>query len=216
MYKVDLHTHSEASPDGGVTLEAYRRILEAGILDCIAITDHNRIDFATQAQKALGNQIIVGEEIMTSLGEIIGLFLSKAIRPGMSPEDTITAIQAQNGLVYIPHPFETVRKGLSPQTLELIQDHVDILEVRNGRAFVQNRSQDAHTWATRNHVIMAASSDAHGTLGLGRTFTALDRMPNRDTITSLLKTGTLHTKRPKVRELLYPKYHKTRKKITKK
>lgn len=215
MFRVDLHTHSTASPDGGITLKQYRRILEAGILDCIAITDHNRIDFATQAKAVLGERIIVGEEIMTSLGEIVGLFLEKPVKPGMSPEDTIKAIRNQAGIVYIPHPFENIRKGLHPATLELIQNEVDILEVCNGRAFLQNRSQQALVWAKLNQVSAAASSDAHGVGGLGRTFTTLAEVPSRDTLISLLKNGTLQTKRPRIRGLLYPKYHKIRKTMRK-
>ncbi len=88
MLNVDLHTHSVASPDGGITLKQYRHILEIGILDCIAITDHNQIDFATHARQKLGERIIIGEEIMTTLGEIIGLFLEQPVRAGMTPEDT--------------------------------------------------------------------------------------------------------------------------------
>jgi hypothetical protein len=213
-FKVDLHTHSAASPDGGLSLRQYQKALEAGILDCIAITDHNRIDFATQAQKILGDRIIVGEEIMTSRGEIVGLFLDEPIRPGLSPEETISAIKAQNGLVYIPHPFETVRKGVHPATLEAIQDTVDIIEVCNGRAFLQNRSTQALLWTKLNGVAGAASSDAHGSRGLGRTFTALSNMPDRDNLLPLLAGGSLRTRRPAVRGLLYPKYNRIRKKLT--
>lgn len=212
--KVDLHTHSVASPDGGITIRQYRGALEAGILDCIAITDHNSIDFATHAQAELGGRIIVGEEIMTNMGEIIGLFLDKPIRPGLSPDETIAEIKAQNGLVYIPHPFETIRKGLHPATLEIIQNNIDIIEACNGRAFLQNRSQQAVVWSKLNKVPAAASSDAHGLRGLGRTFTAVADMPNRDNLIDLLTSGTLQTRRPKVRGLLYPKYHKLRKKLT--
>ncbi len=216
MFRVDFHTHSAASPDGGITLKQYRRILEAGILDCIAITDHNRIDFAVKAKSALGDRIIIGEEIMTTMGEIIGLYLKEPVAPGMTPEKTIQAIREQDAIVYIPHPFETIRKGIHPATLELIQDEVDIMEVCNGRAFLQNRSQQALLWAKLNKVSCAASSDAHGVIGLGRTYTDLSEIPTRDTIISLLKNGTLQTKRPRVRGLLYPKYHKMRKKLTSK
>lgn len=215
MFRVDLHTHSIASPDGGITLKQYSQILDTGILDSIAITDHNQIDFALAAKETLGDRIIVGEEIMTSMGEIIGLYLKTAIQPGLSPEDTIQAIRQQNGIVYIPHPFETIRKGIHPATLELIQNDVDVLEVCNGRAFLQNRGQEALIWARLNKVAGAASSDAHGVAGLGRTFTTLSEIPRRDTLITLLKSGALQTKRPKVRGLLYPKYHKVRKKISK-
>jgi predicted metal-dependent phosphoesterase TrpH len=213
MFRVDLHTHSTASADGGITLKQYRRVLETGVLDCIAITDHNRIDFATQAKASLGERIIVGEEIMTSQGEIIGLFLDKSVKPGMSLEETIGAIKKQDGLVYIPHPFESIRKGLHPASLELIQEDVDVLEACNGRAFLQNRSQQALIWAKLNQVAPAASSDAHGLKGLGRTYSVLNDIPNRDNLVALLRTGTLHTRRPNVRGLLYPKYNKAKKKL---
>ncbi len=111
MFKVDLHTHSVASPDGGLTAQDYLQFLEKKDLQVIAITDHDTITFASDLQAQLGVRIIVGEEITTTEGEIIGLFLSKGIPPGLSPEETIHRIRRQNGLVYIPHPFETVRKS---------------------------------------------------------------------------------------------------------
>ncbi|MCA9330415.1 PHP domain-containing protein, partial [Candidatus Saccharibacteria bacterium] len=117
MYKVDLHTHSQASPDGGITAEQYAHVLSTGLLDMIAITDHNSIAYAQEVQKQLGDKIIVGEEIMTNDGEIVGLFLTQVIEPGLSAQETCRRIKAQHGLVYIPHPFETVRKGLHPEKL---------------------------------------------------------------------------------------------------
>lgn len=216
MFKVDLHTHSAASPDGGITLRQYRAALESGWLDCIAITDHNRIDFATQAKAQLGERIIVGEEIMTIAGEIIGLFLNERIDPGMSPEDTVAAIRAQSGLVYIPHPFETIRSGLHPAALERIQDSVDMIEVCNGRAFLQNRGQQALVFAKLNQLTPVASSDAHGVHGLGKTYTSLASIPTKETLQRQLLNSTLHTSRPGLRTLLYPKYHKIRKTLIKK
>lgn len=216
MFKLDMHTHSAASPDGGITMRQYRAVLESGRLDCIAITDHNRIDFATQAKTQLGERIIVGEEIMTNAGEIVGLYLHEQIEPGLSPEDTVAAIRAQDGLVYIPHPFETVRKGLHPAALERIQADVDIIEVCNGRAFLQNRGEQALVWAKLNQIAPAASSDAHGVRGLGRTYTSLRSAPVRETLLDQLLGSTLHTGRPGIRSLLYPKYHKIRKSLQKK
>src|SRR5476649_2676258 len=102
MYKIDLHTHSIASPDGSITLEDYRSILNSGRLDMVAITDHNTIGFAMATKKTLGVRIIVGEEIKCLEGEIIGLFLSKPVEPGRPYTQTIEDIKDQGGLVYIP------------------------------------------------------------------------------------------------------------------
>lgn len=213
MFKVDLHTHSSASPDGGITPAQYHRALQNGTLDCIAITDHNRIDCATQLASELGGRIIVGEEIMTNAGEIIGLFLLEAIPAGMSPAETVQRIKDQNGLVYVPHPFETMRKGIHPAVLEDIANDVDVIEVYNGRAFAQDRSQQAVVWAKLNQIPGAASSDAHGTHGLGKSYSDLAKMPTRQNLVELLKSATPIVNRPTVRTLLYPKYHRLRKKL---
>ncbi len=215
MYKVDLHTHSELSADGGINTEQYRNIIDRGELDLIAITDHNTIDFATRLQKELGDHIIVGEEIMTAAGEIIGLYLTKAISAGLSPIETVLQINAQDGLVYIPHPFETIRKGLHPSILEEISDHIDIIEIYNGRAFAQNKSAPAVVWSKLNRKTGVSSSDAHGIHGLGKSYTQTKEMPNRNTLIDQLNTGTPIATRPTVRSLLYPKYHRLRKKIGK-
>ncbi len=213
MYKVDLHTHSVASPDGSITAAQYHRILKSGQLDAIAITDHNRIDFATDLHHKLGKAIIVGEEIMTTAGEIIGLYLTELVKPHQTPLATVKAIKDQGGLVYIPHPFETVRKGVSATTLEQLADYIDIFEVCNGRAFFQNRSTQAAVWARINNKLGAASSDAHGRRGLGTTYTSLPKPPHRENLLELLASGVLITGRPTVRALIYPKLNYMRKKI---
>src|SRR5476651_1259911 len=121
MFKIDLHTHSEASPDGSLKLTDYQKMLIQGRLSYIAITDHNTIEFALQAHAELGEHIIVGEEIKAIQGEIIGLFLTKPIPPGLTARKTCDLILDQGGLIYIPHPFEKVRSGVSATTLQQIE-----------------------------------------------------------------------------------------------
>src|SRR6266576_5491693 len=104
-YKIDLHTHSIISQDGGITASQYEKILQAGVLDCIAITDHNETSFARIMHKKLGDRIIIGEEISTPEGEIIGLFLTETIPGGIRLDEAIASIKHQGGLVYLPHPF---------------------------------------------------------------------------------------------------------------
>src|SRR6266702_4633076 len=111
-YKVDLHSHSIISYDGGIAPREYERLLNTNVLDVIAITDHNEISLAQMLHKQLGEKIIVGEEIGTADGEIIGLFLQEKIAPGGTALETVAQIVLQGGLIYIPHPFEVFRKGL--------------------------------------------------------------------------------------------------------
>jgi predicted metal-dependent phosphoesterase TrpH len=211
--KIDFHTHSSGSHDGGISTEQYRTILESGQLDCVAITDHGTIRVAKQLKEEFGERVIVGEEIDTTEGEIIGLFLHKPIPNGLNAKKTITLIKEQNGIVYIPHPFETVRHGLSEETLQDIIDDIDVIEVCNGRAFLQNRSPKTVVWARLHHVLGAASSDAHGKRGIGKTYTLLRDIPTQETLLSLLSSAKFITERPAVLSLLYPSYHRMRKKV---
>lgn len=215
MFKVDFHTHSSASPDGGITPAQYVKALSSGLLDIIAITDHNETKLAKALHEELGDKIIVGEEIMSTEGEIIGLYLQDTIPAGLSAEETIQQIKAQGGIVYIPHPFETMRKGLSASALDRLAATIDIIEVCNGRAFAQNRGGQAVVWARLNSIVGGASSDAHGIAGLGKTFSSLPELPTKETLVELLSRSTHHTKRPSARALLYPKYHRIRKRIKK-
>ncbi len=213
MPKVDLHTHSVASTDGGLTAIQYQKVLDGGKLDAVAITDHNRIDFATFMHEQLGDLIIIGEEIMTLQGEIVGLYLTKPIQPHLTAGQTMSQIKDQGGLVYIPHPFETVRKALDPASMEELQDQIDIIEVCNGRVFAQNRARRAIVWSKLNHVPGAASSDAHGWHGIGKTFTDIASLPTRENLVELLKSGVPVTDRPSLRALLYPNYHRFRRRL---
>ena len=148
-YKVDLHTHSYGSPDGALRAAEYRRKLESGALDFIAITDHDRIDSALQIRgelDKLGDRIIIGEEISTADGELIGLYLTDLVPAGLSAVETTQAIRGQGGLVYVPHPFETVRSGMPEAVLGSIAEDVDIVETYNGRAAFQDCGAAATAW----------------------------------------------------------------------
>ena len=214
MIRIDLHTHSEASPDGGITPEEYADILQNEKIDIIAITDHDRIDFAQGLQKALGyERIIVGEEITTKDGEIIGLYLNEPIKPGLSADETADEIHAQGGLVYIPHPFEKVRKGIQIDTLNFISDKVDIIEAHNGRSLNKKHSVEAETWGIKNKVPIVSSSDAHGIAGIGHSYTTVGVRVTRQNIQAELQNATIISGKPPYRSLLYPKYNRLKNKL---
>ena len=216
--KIDLHTHSIASPDGALTSADYRRMLTEGRLDYIAVTDHNTIDFALQLQAELqgtdlADRIIVGEEIRTTQGEIIGLYLQHAVPKLLTPEETVAAIRKQGGLVCIPHPFENVRRGMSALALEPIATEVDMMEVHNGRAVFQNESKRAYEWVTLQGCKGVASSDSHTRSGWGRTYTILTSAPSRDTLVGLLDTATYQVGFPGAVAVIAPKLNRLRKKL---
>lgn len=211
MYTIDLHSHSVASPDGSLTLADYRTMLQTRRLDYIAVTDHDTIEFAQHARAELGDALIVGEEITTAEGEMIGLFLQQAVPPGHTLAETASLIHEQGGLVYIPHPFETVRKGVRLPDLDIIAAQVDVIEIHNGRALFQNKSAQAEAWSRDHGIAGAASSDAHGLYGWGKTYSIIDRVPRADTLPQVLQAARYADGFVGMRGMLYPKYNRLRK-----
>lgn len=207
-YKVDLHTHSIISQDGGITAAQYEKMVRDGVLDCIAITDHNEISFARIMHKKLGEHIIIGEEINTSEGEIIGLYLTETIPGGIGLEETIASIKHQGGLVYVPHPYEHFRKGLQQIALEKIASDIDIVEVFNGRGRFRGKPMFAHQFAQKNKLVQAASSDAHGWRGLGYTFSMLSEFPARKSLKEFLCSAVLEKNYAPFYTLFYPLLNK--------
>jgi hypothetical protein len=136
--RADLHVHSVWS-DGAqhphVIVEAASR--RANV---IAITDHDEIRGALQARAfaadhpALGVEVIVGEEVSTRNGHLLGLFLEERVPPGLTAERAIELIHAQRGLAVAAHPFHPIRgRALGHRPLgRLIPDlALDAIEVVN-------------------------------------------------------------------------------------
>ena len=192
QYKVDLHTHSILSHDGGLSEQDYRNILDAGILDCIAVTDHDETAFAVKLHGQLGEKIIVGEEISTRDGHIIGLFITQRIAHDQDATITVRQIHEQDGLVYIPHPFERLRKGVQDNVLRRIANEIDIMEVFNARSAIRGKPKQAEAFARQYGIVMASSSDAHSYAGVGSAYTVISDMPDRKTIQSLLANGEMY------------------------
>jgi predicted metal-dependent phosphoesterase TrpH/glycosyltransferase involved in cell wall biosynthesis len=174
----DLHMHTSHSYDCATDPEALVDHCIAQGLGAIAITDHNEVSGA-QAAAALDKPItvIVGEEVKTTQGEVIGLFLKERIEPGLDMGDTIAAIQEQGGLVYMPHPFDRLHTIPDAPTLLRHLDQIDILEVYNSRLLFDSFNDDALRFATKYNLIQAAGSDAHVLPGIG---TAINRIPAFD------------------------------------
>ena len=181
---VDLHCHTSASFD---SLASPRAVVAAAArrgLTHLAITDHDRIEGALAAQDAApsGLNVIVGEEIRTRDGDLIAVFLTRAIPPGLSAAETIVAIREQGGLVGIPHPFDRFRgslsKGESPGTIEALAATVDWVESWNARLMIGDGNARAAELALAAGVPGVAVSDAHTTIEVGVAWTILEGDPS--------------------------------------
>ena len=167
-WRLDLHCHTDASPDCLVSpREVVRRAREAG-LHRLAITDHDRIEGAFAARALDPELIIVGEEVRSAEGpELIGLFLEAHI-PGGTPFREIAAeVRRQGGVTYLPHPFDPHR-GAGAAFLEGREDCVDVVEILNARTHSGTAQQRALRWAMDRDKGVGAGSDAHMALEIGR------------------------------------------------
>jgi len=204
MIKVDLHTHSTLSKDGGISATGYERFLKKQ-LDQVAITDHDQIDFALELNRSLGDKVIVGSEISTSEGHLIGLFLQEKIKAGMSVAKTSEAIREQGGIVYLPHPNDLYRHGIDMNSYD--ESMFDIVEKFNARSF--------------NHptiyykIPKAVGSDAHSRFEVGRTFNKVSSLLTAENIIGELDKATYSYQQVNVLYRLAPSYHRTRKFLTK-
>lgn len=213
MYKVDLHTHSIMSFDGSISEKDYRQILESGKLDFVAITDHNTIEFAQKLQKKLGDKIIVGEEITTQEGDIIGLFLAEKTEPGLTLSEAIQEIHRQKGLVYMPHPCDTLRKGIGEKLLLKYKKGIDIIEGFNARMIVRSYNLKAQEFARKCTMPMGVGSDAHTKYGLGSAYVLVDEIFTRKNALTLLQNAYFHVHYQPLLAFLAPKINKIKQKL---
>ncbi len=169
LIDVDLHMHTDHSYDCATPVEVLLAQARARGLGAIAITDHNEISGALEARaKADGIKVIVAEEVKTAdQGEVIGLFIEKKIPRGLTLEKTIAEIKRQNGLVYVPHPFDRLHSVPDYEHLLGVLDDVDAIEVFNPRVAISEFNEEAVRFAAKYRIPAGAGSDAHVPQGLG-------------------------------------------------
>jgi glycosyltransferase involved in cell wall biosynthesis len=169
LIDVDLHMHTDHSPDCATPVEVLLAEAKERGLGAIAITDHNEVSGALEARaKAQGIKVIVAEEIKTAdQGEVIGLFIKERIPRGLTLEETIAEIKRQGGLVYVPHPFDRLHAVPDYEHLLPVLDQVDAIEVFNPRVAIGEFNEEAARFAAKYRIPAGAGSDAHVPQGLG-------------------------------------------------
>jgi len=193
LLKADLHVHTAYSLDCTTPLEKIiARCLEIGI-NCIAIADHNTIAGALRLKEMAPFPVIIAEEILTSSGEIMGLFLTEEIPAGLSPEETIARIRTQDGLVGIPHPDDKSRPAaFKNPALEAIMPQVDIVEVFNSRSLLPGSSNRARQLASKYGKLASAGSDAHTLAEIGHAYIEMPEFNGKDDFLKSLAQGKIY------------------------
>jgi predicted metal-dependent phosphoesterase TrpH len=170
--RVDCHLHTVASGDAVLTLEQLAQRARQTGLDVVCITDHNVTTAAVRAtERDLGVRVVVGEEIRTPDGDVIGLFLTERIPYVLPLAEVIGRIKAQQALVYVPHPFDLARSSLGRVLPGLCAEGaVDIIEVFNAKIRDDALNEQAAGLARAFGLPGGAGSDAHDAPGVGAAY----------------------------------------------
>ncbi|HUR48181.1 MAG TPA: PHP-associated domain-containing protein [Acidimicrobiales bacterium] len=171
VLRLDLHLHTMWSGDSTTTPEELSQAISSSALDGVAVTDHNTIAGALALIESgeLSCPVIVGEEVRTVGGDVIGLFLSERIPAGLKPLDAAALIREQGGIVYVPHPGDGSRHSLGETSLEELSEAglLDVVEVLNSKC---PRPYDGPTFGAAE----AGASDAHVPAAVGAAWTEVD------------------------------------------
>jgi predicted metal-dependent phosphoesterase TrpH len=172
--RIDLHCHTCHSPDSLMSCETLLRSMDRRGIDVVAITDHNTIAGALAVRARAPERFVVGEEIKTTHGELIALFLEDEVPPGLTPEETIARVHAQGGLVGASHPLDRVRgEALGLENLQSIRRDLDFLEVLNSRTTFSKDNRQVRELAARWGLPGSAGSDAHAPSEVGRAYVVM-------------------------------------------
>jgi len=192
LLKADLHIHTKYSADCNTSLEQIiSRCQQTGI-NCIAIADHSTIEGALKMQSIAPFVIIVAEEILTPHGEIMGMFLKEGIPSGLSVEETISRIKAQDALVSIPHPFDMFRlSALDSEIIEELAEQIDVIEVFNARSLLHRSSAKAQLFAQKYGIPGSAGSDAHTAHEIGNAYVEMPEFNGKDDFLNALAQGRI-------------------------
>jgi predicted metal-dependent phosphoesterase TrpH len=193
--RIDLHTHTFHSPDALTSPARFVEECRRKGLTCVAVTDHDTVAGALAvrdlAAAGPGLRIIVGEEIRSRDGEIIGLFLTEEVPPGLDARETIERIRAQGGLVSLPHPTDRFRGGIGAERFAELAPLADIAEVMNARTTMARDNDAAARLAAEHDLVPVAVSDAHSPGELGRAYVEAPAFETPQELLEALRWGTI-------------------------
>ena len=185
--RVDLHAHTMWSGDATTTPDELEAAVEAAAIDVLCITDHGTTNGAVALADRLPCRVVVGEELRTVAGEVIGLFLTERLPWGLPPATAAERIRGQGGLVYVPHPFDPTRHCLREAELDALvaAGLVDAIEVLNAKTSLRSLNERAAEFAAAHGLPGGAGSDAHVPEAVGAAYV---EMPDFDGPASFLES----------------------------
>jgi hypothetical protein len=197
IVRFDMHLHSCYSSDSSIPVNTIVKCYQrTGILPLVC--DHNSTAGSERVYDILCKSdpdlpSIIAEEILTSEGEIIGLFLQEEIPALLSPEETLDAICDQGALALVPHPFCSYRmSALRKDAMDRIIDRIDIIEGFNSRVLDDWENALARAYAGRCNKPVSAGSDAHTSFELSRTYLSIEPFSEPKELMKGLPGASIH------------------------
>ncbi len=193
LLKADFHIHTQYSMDCTTTLQQVIRTCQEKGINCIAISDHGAIEGAKRIQEMAPFPVIIAEEILTTSGEIMGMFLQELVPSGLSLEESIARIKSQGALFCAQHPFDKFRKeALDAATMDRVADQIDLVEVFNARNPLLSSSQKARSFAEAHHLPGCAGSDAHAAFEIGNAYVEMPEFSGKEDFLQSLARGQVY------------------------
>lgn len=167
MPSLEFHCHTIYSKDSLLPPADLLAAARRKNIDRVVITDHNTIAGALAAQALDPQRVIVGEEILTTAGELLAAFVREEIPARLPPLEAISRLRAQGAFISVSHPFDP-RRGWEFAALQEILPLVDALETFNARCLTLEPNRLAEACARQNGLLATVGSDAHTAWELGR------------------------------------------------
>lgn len=190
MIKLEFHCHTHASKDSLTRPKDLIVAARARGIDRVVVTDHNSIAGAREAQAIDPELIIIGEEIMTTRGEILASFVQEEIPAYLTPQETLKQLKEQGAFISVSHPFDELRKGGWRETdlLEILP-FVDAIEVYNSRCMFSRFNRQAELFAREHNIAGTVGSDAHTAFEVGRSLLLLDQFVGPEGLRQAIRKG---------------------------
>jgi predicted metal-dependent phosphoesterase TrpH len=204
----DFHIHTRFSRDSILTEKKFvEKAIERGLTH-VCVTNHNNVEGAVAVREKVAElglteelTVILGEEVSTSDGEVVGIFLTRTIPRGLSANETADEIHRQGGLVSIPHPFDPFRGShIREVPLRNLAEigKIDMVEVFNCRVTFQRHNDEAAEFAKRYGIPGIAASDSHSGFEIAMAFNALPPFETAEELKVALTQNEWHASRSSV------------------
>ncbi len=190
MLKVEFHCHTNASKDSLTKLSDLITAARKNGIDRLIITDHNSIAGAKAASLLDPELVIIGEEIMTTRGEILASFVTDEIPARLTPKETIKRLKDQGAFISVSHPFDELREGgwQENDLLDILPD-VDAIEIYNSRCMFPRFNRRAKEFAVKHNLAGTVGSDAHAAFEVGRSVLLLDPFTGPQEMRAVIRRG---------------------------